>query len=444
MMCAAQERGLQTIAHVTTADQAVLMARSGVDAVCFNYGWNAGGATGAAARVNLAEASVIAAEIRRKIRLETRSCLFMLEGGPIETASDLTTVLEASRADGYIGGSTIDRIPIESSVVDQTMTFKNAVRALERRRAGRSKIFDILRKVGLAGSSQRMFELGARLMDLAQSSGPALCIGEVGSGRRRALEAFGALRGIRADQIIDVSTVELTYAQILNRLFGTHGVSATHGFLATHGGAVIVHDLDDLSRRLQRRLALYLDRGVFTPVNGRKPQTGVAAVYIASRTPLDRLAISGHLDPLLGQILAGRSINVPALRERAEDVDEVIETMMRASTTKTDFPHISPMAARMLRSHPWPGNLTEARGVAETLLASLPDDSRITDRDVAQALSTRASSHTQSFANERDVILDALWRHGFNRTRTAEFLNISRKTLYNKITRYGLTRAAER
>ncbi len=101
--------------------------------------------------------------------------------------------------------------------------------------------------------------------------------------------------------------------------------------------------------------------GIFTPINGRKAFTGVAEVYLAALTSLAEMVAGDGVDPLLNQILAGRSVTVPTTRERAEDVDEAIEALMQSGAEGEGLPHISPMAAQLLRAHAWPGKLTDAR-----------------------------------------------------------------------------------
>jgi predicted TIM-barrel enzyme len=430
--------GLQTIAHVTTCGQAERMASSGVDAVCFNYGWNAGGAGGPTAAFDLTEASVFAADIRRRVKRANASCLFMIEGGPIETADDLTTVLEASRADGYIGGSTIDRIPIETSVVDQTMMFKNAVAALEQRQTERLDNMQMLKRAGLYGTSQRMRIVAQHIERLSQTSGAAVATGEAGTGRERALRAIALGRGQRARDMVTLSGEELTNSQMLYRLFGSDVERNSPGFLARESGTVILRDLDDLPRRLQRRLGRYLEHGDFFEVGGRKRQSGGVDVFFCARS--DALFTdSDALDPRLQQMLIGKVLPMPALRDRAEDMIEIINAFIREKASTGAAPHISPGAGRLLRMHGWPGNLSEALNVAERLMGEVGEDNRLSEKAVASVLSGAKFGQPAPLSGEREIILDALWRHGFNRTRTAAFLNISRKTLYNKIVRYGLT-----
>jgi DNA-binding NtrC family response regulator len=93
---------------------------------------------------------------------------------------------------------------------------------------------------------------------------------------------------------------------------------------------------------------------------------------------------------------------------------------------------------RRLRRHEWPGNLPELRAFAARLVGHHAGG-RVDEEAVQRLLAGDTERGRRRVASERDIVLDALWRHGFHRGRTAAFLGISRKTLYNKIQRYHLT-----
>ncbi|WP_102868307.1 phosphoenolpyruvate hydrolase family protein [Pseudovibrio exalbescens] len=436
----ARKAGLDAIAHVTTADQAEEAVQARVRSICFNYGWNAGGTTGIRPRIDLKEASVIASEVRRRIREVSPHARLLLEGGPIETAEDLTVILEASRADGYVGGSTLDRLPLETGLANQTLTFKNAVRDLEIRQSRRQTQLGALRQVGLHGASRAIVELSDKLAEFGRIQGPVIATGPVGTGRHRALEALAHLRGISRARLINLNSALMTPQQIKTKLFGRIDRGGTKGLLSYHSGAIVLQDLADLPKHLQKRLGLYLEHGEFSVGGERRRSTSNVPMFFVAREPVDQLVATGQLDPALAEQLQGRELALPPLCRRPEDIPSVLEEAMRDLSTDGKIPALAPLAMRRLRAYSWPGNLTEARNIAGQLLSGA-SSSLISEADVNALLEPEerraGMSHLRS---EREVILDALWRHGFNRSKTAAFLNVSRKTLYNKIQRYGLTR----
>ena len=135
----ARARGLSAIAHVTTGEQAQRAAAEGAEIVCFNYGWNAGGVEGVKAAHSLIEAAAIGAEVKRLVHLANSDALLMLEGGPIKTAQDLKQVLSVSNADGYIGGSTIDRLAFEDAVANQNSHLQGRRAFAQQRQVARAR-----------------------------------------------------------------------------------------------------------------------------------------------------------------------------------------------------------------------------------------------------------------------------------------------------------------
>jgi transcriptional regulator of acetoin/glycerol metabolism len=127
------------------------------------------------------------------------------------------------------------------------------------------------------------------------------------------------------------------------------------------------------------------------------------------------------------------------VRERSEDVEDLLNQAFEELQAPVPHLQLSPAALRRLRLHGWAGNLAEVRSLATHLLARVKDG-RVSEADVAEAL--EPTPNQRVVGNERELILDALWRHSFHRERTAQFLGVTRKTLYNKIVRLGINQAA--
>ena len=127
------------------------------------------------------------------------------------------------------------------------------------------------------------------------------------------------------------------------------------------------------------------------------------------------------------------------MREHSEDVEDLLNRAFEELHAPIPHPQMSPAALRRLRLHGWAGNLAEVRSVAIHILARVKDG-RVSELDVAEAL--EPTPNQRVVGNERELILDALWRHAFHRGRTARFLGVTRKTLYNKIVRLGINQAA--
>ena len=434
----ARERGLSAIAHVTSGEQARRAAAEGVEIVCFNFGWNAGGVEGIKAAHSLIEAAAIGAEVLRLVHCANKETLLMLEGGPIKTAQDLKQVLAVSNADGYIGGSTIDRLAFEDAVANQTLTFKDAVRSLNKERSGERDLFRRGRSLGLAGTSNAMRSLLERLEALSASRAAVIVTGETGCGRQRAAEAIVRLRPM-FDDIITLHCDEYTPAQLVALLFGKDGGDADGALLGRDNATIVLRGLEHLQLRLQRRLAFCLQQGAFRPGGARRRRAGLARLIFIAGMPFAELRSRSIVHPDLAHHLAGAEVAVPAVRQRPEDMEDLLNQAFEELHAQVPQPQVSPSALRRLRLHGWVGNLAELRSVAAHLLASVRDG-RVSETDIVEAL--EPSPNRRVVRNERELILDALWRHSFHRGRTAQFLGITRKTLYNKIVRLGINQAA--
>jgi transcriptional regulator of acetoin/glycerol metabolism len=151
----------------------------------------------------------------------------------------------------------------------------------------------------------------------------------------------------------------------------------------------------------------------------------------------ETLSAAGIRDDLV-DVFSGRFLRMPPLRERIDDLVALIEQHSPACAGRAlGRSSFSADAIRHLSAHRWPGNESELRKLLGTLVGRESGDPlRREDLPLDDAAGELRKG--RAGGSERERIVDALWRNGFNRTRTAAYLGISRKTLYNKIRRFGL------
>lgn len=444
LLAAARRLDLWTACHVKTREQAQQAAASGVDMVCFAYGWNTGGPHGMPSVLTLHEAAMLAREVAKVVQQENPQTLVVLEGGPIEKIDDLTPIYRSAHISGYIGGSTIDRLPLEDAVVNQTLRFKTTVSATRKLTENNRALVTFGRSLGLHGASQRMLELYRKLRQAGRS--PAkfafMVSGEAGAGRQFVAEALFKLSGGNPQQLMTLDANEMSTQRLMVALFGRRELGERSRAVRGAAGrkeisGLIIRGLEHISAYTQRRIARFLAKGTFRAVGSKREETGTLRVIFVSSKSTRQLAEEGTLHPELHRELVLHEIAVPALREYVEDIEDIVTDMAkRMAPTAATLPKLSPAALRRLQTHEWPGNLAELRAFVTRMVASTGAE-WIDDATAVQMLGTE-DHRTQRPASERDMILDALWRHGFHRGRTARFLGISRKTLFNKIRRFGL------
>lgn len=422
----ARAAGLSTLGYAKTREEAAALAGIKVDRLCLNFGWNAGGTLGIAGDMGLDAAGDRARRMFALVRRLSPRTLCFVEGGPIVLPQDALSVCDASRADGYIGGSTLDRLPLEMSVMQTTSAFKTAPLLRAAREGEAREHLRISAVAGLIGQSEAMAELTERIARLVATDLPILIRGEPGAGKTTAARAVHvASRRAGVFIVLDGSDPSLA-----TQLFG----AVEAGALDSADGTVVVENIEAMPPALQMRLSDWIERNVAeryvrAPDRSHRARLVLTMAVGEARPAENRLAAR----------LAATQVTVPSLRERLEDVPLLARTMLASARRAPGARplQIAPDAMRALISHDWPGNVRELA----TLLAAA--QTRAAHGVISSALVTSLIGAAQArppagSMSERDWVLDALRRHRFRRGAAAAFLGISRKTLYNKMRRYEL------
>ncbi|MBW8739719.1 MAG: regulator [Streptomyces turgidiscabies] len=254
------------------------------------------------------------------------------------------------------------------------------------------------------GSSVPWLHAVGRATELARGSEPLLLTGERGSGKATlARELLGATEPLVRDAAespeLDLPDGELTRGRPL---------------LLRHAERLAQSDVAALNTLLDER-----------------PDVRLLATYTPGSPP-------GPCLQRLLDTLAARSVTLPALRERPEDIRELLPALAPRPTGGTPPLTWTLDALRALERHPWPGNLTElarlVRTLAENRRAAGPVRRSELPDPVREGPAVRPLSPMEHA--ERTAILQALRRNGGNKARTAADLGIARATLYRKLREY--------
>ncbi len=438
---AVQDVGLTTMFYCVTRTQARLGADAGLDMICLNLGWNVGGALGHRARTTIDEVAITVREIGRFIKRIHPDVRFMLEGGPIATAEDLARVSALAPIDGYVGGSTIERMPLEVSVADQIVSFRDASRRGGNLDRESEALLAWAGRRGFIGRSKALRVYLRRLRELAATNAPILISAEDGVdlGPTVAALAKPPARHRRSAIVhIDIAGDEFP-ARARRMLFGRPaGSERPQPLLSdTSIDLIVIHAPDAMPASMQTRLARALRDGSFRSPSSRRPLPVHPRIALVVRTAgADNLANLGIVGEF-AEHFEGWVLIAPPLRDRAEDIPSILESMVLKIGHSVPGPSdFTAAAMKTLMSHRWNGNEAELRSLMGRLVGRSSDEP-VQPKDLATLLAgnTPPPDHGR---NEKDRVVEALWRNGFNRTRTAEDLGVSRKTLYNKIVKYGL------
>ncbi|OLP47989.1 phosphoenolpyruvate hydrolase family protein [Allorhizobium taibaishanense] len=438
LLVKAAERGLMTIAYTRTQAEARQMVEAGVEAISMNFNLNPAETGLSSSSIGLAELAARTRDIARTVHAIDRNVVCLLGGGPITKPEELMDVCRETGTQGFIGGSSLDRVPLEMSVLEMTSGFKT-INVL------REKVDLLERQLQLNGYRHGIVARSASMNSaldaakrLASGTNPVLIVGEPGTGKRRVASLVHSLGAHKHRKPVVFPCRPFPGNQNAITLFGLEADKESRRRIsvletATDTSLIILH-LNDLSEEGQEQLADFLETGAFTAANGIVSTRSEAKVIATCTVLAGATDDSLPMTPRLRAAFAGLEIHLPPLRDRLEDLPALIhhftvETKGDAGTVPLAIENSAFLA---LASHSWPGNVRELRHVVEQL-ATLPSNLQITADRLQPIVGTRAVSKEAAGLSEREWIIEALRRNKLHRGKTALALGLSRKTLYNKI-----------
>jgi two-component system, NtrC family, response regulator AtoC len=307
----------------------------------------------------------------------------------------------------------------------------------------------------------------------ARSAITVLITGETGVGKEVFAERIHQLSPRSGRTFLRVNCGSLCESLLESELFGYEkgaftGAATTRPglFEVAHQGTIFLDEIGELPVALQTRLLRVLDNGTVLRVGGRESQAIDVRVIAATNRRLEDDVAVGRFRPDLYFRLYGIRIEIPPLRERAEEIGPLAEHFLarRAAIDDVPKPVWSEAAMALLRAYPWPGNVRELRQVVERALilcstgriepGDLPESVRqrrpivggpglVTAGEHRDALGAPASDDlaTVDYSDEeRGRILRALHDNDGNQTRAARALGMSRSTLIRRLSDYHLRR----
>lgn len=438
MLAEAQKAGCVALAYCRTVSQGRQAALAGIDNILLNFGWNQGGRLSPSAEDTLDEAAAIAASFTRQIRrIHPKACL-LLEGGPVETAEDLELVLKHADIDGYIGGSTFERMPVERSISDRIASFKLAEGRRSRGVASDRPLVTFGERAGFVGAEKPLLDTLSRLREIRDAR-PQLTFVHVPPGESFApcVEALvgdyplgGPERGRTSLRIADLNVPsQLEPKDARNALFGRYGFTMDQQL-----DLLILRNCEQLSADIQARLA--------SLVTARSVEDSPAGPRLLLLSHLDPSSEVDSFEPSFRRAAMGGIVRLPPLRQRPGDIETLLHNVLakHAPANGRGFT-FSPAALLRLKSYDWPSNTAELVTVCAAL-AQTAKRRPISVEDVALVLADQASpvgSGSTSRSDRRQLVVDALKRNAFRKGQTAQALGISRKTLYNWMKSEGLS-----
>jgi len=306
---------------------------------------------------------------------------------------------------------------------------------------------------GIIGRSQRLRAALADVKRVARSHLSVLVLGESGTGKELVARAIHALSARAAGPFVAVNCSAIPREVAESELFGHERGAFTGAFTArpgvfeeAAGGTLLLDEVGDLPAPLQPKLLRALETRIVRRVGGRSDVRVDVRVVAATNRELAATDFRSDLYHRLAAVV----VRLPALRERPEDVETLIEHFLAGLAAEHGARVLAPGALSALRAYRWPGNVRELRNAVERAVV-LSGGPVLTARDLlppAPVGSDGAASDELIGGRtldeiEREAIGQALVRTRGNQRAAALMLGLPRTTLADRARRYGLLRRRE-
>lgn len=294
----------------------------------------------------------------------------------------------------------------------------------------------------LVGASPAMERLREDILDLGQADGHVLIDGETGTGKTLVAHALHAVGPRASKKFVPISCAAYNDEALATRLFGPveEGLPAVE---EARGGTLCLEDIEALSDPLQARLL------AFIADQGAPAETRIIAISYARA---EGRRAEDSLRPDLFYRLSALKITLPPLRQRGEDILSLFTRMTEqfADEYGCEPPQITAQEAAQLLQAPWPGNVRQLINVAEravlqnrrgsgSITSLLMGDGEEAQTDATTTEGKPLKEYVESF--EKMLIDNTMRRHKGSISAVMDELCLPRRTLNEKMAKYGLSRS---
>ncbi len=466
MIAEAARLDLFTLPFVYNEEEARQMAEAGALGICANLNLPVGADSPGFDPVSVEDASFVFGKMfAAAAKVNPGIFKFFYCAGPISTPEDLDAVLQNTEADGYMGGSVLERIPMAAAMEEISAQYKKIIHLSHENKNLRR---ELLRKKGfdeIVGQSSVMQDLYEVVNKVADKDVNVLITGESGTGKELVVKAIH-YNSRRLDQpFIKVNCAAIPESLLESELFG-HTKGAFTGamkdriglFQLADKGTLFLDEIGELSLGTQAKLLRVIQQRELQQIGSDRIVKLDFRLIAATNVNLRELVTIGKFREDLYYRLNVVSIHTPALRNHKEDLNVLISHFLRRTASKLEQPQcrLAPDALEALHNYDWPGNVRELEHAIESAcvicsdylvrLKHLPSSIRNADgrtmpagsRDSTRLFPDDLRRPEPQAENEKETILSALSACGWSRDKTAKMLGISRKTLYNKMQKLNI------
>lgn len=311
----------------------------------------------------------------------------------------------------------------------------------------------------IARKSLAMLEALNDLDKVASKPSTVLIIGESGTGKELFAWAIKEKSKRRKETYLPINCASFPETLLASELFGyakgAHSLAEKDkiGLLETaHGGTLFLDEIAKTNKEFQKMLLRFLDSGEFLPLGETKPRKADVRVIASTQADLQELLKDKEIYPDLVYRLQHYVIKVPPLRDRREDVPELLEHFLRKSIEENEANAVafSPEARALLQQYSWPGNVRELKSaVNRAVIKAEGEIIQVEDLPAelqplvnpatlgADDLSLKAATQKHEYEHLRQL----LEKTGGDVDQAAALAQIHRTNFYKKMKRYGLDKS---
>jgi two-component system nitrogen regulation response regulator NtrX len=335
----------------------------------------------------------------------------------------------------------------------------NALKVNELVEENKSLKAKISRDYDIIGNSDPILDLKRQIEIAAPTSGWVLITGENGTGKELVARSIHKLSKRSNKPFIEVNCAAIPEELIESELFG-HEKGAFTGatckrkgkFDLAHEGTLFLDEIGDMSLKTQAKVLRILQEHKFERVGGQKTIEVDVRVVAATNKSLEEEIKAGNFREDLFYRLNVLPFQVPALRERNQDIVLLTKYFLKSYCTKenTETKDITDRALEVMTNYHWPGNVRELKNLIERLVIMTPgpiiteqalptEINQVKSKEPASLPGIDTSSYKEAKESfEREFIRSKLAENDWNVSKTAESIAIERSNLHRKIKAYGI------
>jgi two-component system response regulator HydG len=352
---------------------------------------------------------------------------------------------------------------LQQAVEEKTLELRKAhERILEQQRllqkenkALKTLVNQDSKTMDIVGKSPAIHNVMAMVEKIAPTTATVLIQGESGTGKELIARRLHFQSERATKPYVTVNCGALQESLLESELFGhekgsfTGAVVQKMGLCETaDGGTLFLDEIGEMSLGIQAKLLRFLQEGEFYRIGGKKPISVDVRVVSATNRELEREVKENRFREDLYYRLNTITLRMPPLRKRKEDIAMLVDHFLKSSRfggSAQQIRKIDPRVIDVFANYDWPGNIRELQNTIERLKI-LAENNEIRLEDIPFGI-RMPKSRTESNDFTVDMPLEAVEKHHIlrtlsynqgNKTKTAQSLGITIKTLYNKLHRYGV------